>query len=217
MARTSKGTITSVATALATAKNITGISNAASAVCTCVAHGYSTNDIVLVYSSWGRLNYRAFKVQNLTADTFALVDADTTNTSFYTPGVGAGAGTVQKVTTWVDLDRTMNHSSSGGEPKTVTQEFIESDVPIIINDGATPITRTFEMDADQIGTPGYNAMKTLSANQTPTVIRRSARTGAFMLIPGTVWFNEEEREADGQIVKVSGSINGQNVSTRYAS
>lgn len=217
MARTNKGTITSVATVLASAKTITAISNAASAVCSCVAHGYSTNDIVLVYSAWGRLNYRAFKVQNLTADTFALVDADTTNTSFYTPGATAGAGTAQKVTTWVDLDRTFEHNSSGGEPKTVTQEFVESEVPIVINDGATPITRTFSMDADQIGTPGYVALKTLSASQTPTVIRRRARSGAFTLIPGTVWFNEEEREADGQIVKVGGSINGQNISTRYAS
>jgi hypothetical protein len=46
MARTPTGTITSVATALATAKTITAISNAASAVCTSVAHGYATNDKV---------------------------------------------------------------------------------------------------------------------------------------------------------------------------
>lgn len=215
MARTPTGTITSVATALATAKTITAISNAASAVCTCLAHGYATNDIVLVYSAWGRLNYRAFKVTNLTADTFALVDADTTNTSFFSPG--GGAGTVQKVTTWVDMDRTMNHSSSGGEPKPVTFKFTESDVETVINDGFTAVQRTFEMDADMIGTPGYNAMKTLSANQTATVIRRRAKTGAFTLIPGTVSFNEEEIEAEGQIVRVKGTINGQNVSTRYAS
>ena len=216
MARTPTGTITSVATVLASAKTITGISNAASAVCTSVAHGYSTGDIVLVYSSWGRLNYRAFKVTSLTADTFALVDADTTNTSFFTPGATAGAGTAQKVTTWVDLDRTMSHSSSGGEPKPVTFKFVESDVETVINDGFTAVQRTFEMDADMIGTPGYNALKTLSANQTSTVVRRRAKTGAFTLIPGTVAFNEEEIEAEGQIVRVKGTINGQNVSTRYA-
>lgn len=215
MARTPTGTITSVATALATAKNITAISNAASAVCTCVAHGYTTNDIVLVYSAWGRLNYRSFKVTSLTVDTFALVDADTTNTSFFSPG--GGAGTVQKINTWVDMDRTMNHSSSGGEPKPVTFKFTESDVETVINDGFTAVQRTFEMDADMIGTPGYNAIKTLSANQTATVIRRRAKTGAFTLIPGTVSFNEEEIEAEGQIVRVKGTINGQNVSTRYAS
>lgn len=215
MARTPTGTITSVATALATAKTITAISNAAQAVCSSVAHGYSTNDIVLVYSSWGKLNYRAFKVGAVTADTFVLVDADTTNTSFYSPG--GGAGTAQKVTAWVDLDRTMSHSSSGGEPKNVTVKFVESDVETIIPDGFTAVTRTFEMDADMIGTPGYAALKTLSANQTATIIKRRAKTGAFSLIPGTVAFNEEEVESEGQIVKVKGAINGQNVSTRYAS
>lgn len=215
MARTPTGTITSVATALASAKTITAISNASSAVCSSVAHGYATNDIVLVFSAWGKLNYRAFKVGAVTADTFVLVDADTSNTSFYTPG--GGAGTAQKVTAWVDLDRTMSHSSSGGDPKNVIVKFVESDVETVVHDGFTAVQRTFEMDADQIGTPGYTALKTLSANQTATIVRRRAKTGAFSLIPGTVAFNEEERESEGGIVRVSGSINGQNVSTRYAS
>ena len=72
MARTPSGTITSVATVLAPAKTITGISNAAEAVVNSVAHGYTAGDIVLVFSSWGRLNYRAFKVKNPTADAFTL-------------------------------------------------------------------------------------------------------------------------------------------------
>lgn len=214
MARTPTGTITSVATVLATAKTITGISNAAEAVVSSTAHGYSNGDIVLVFSAWGRINFRAFKVKSVTTDTFVLDGCDTSNTEFYAPG--GGAGTVRKVTTWVDLDKTMNHSSSGGEPKTVTVKFIESDVETSINDGFSAVQRTFEMDADMIGTPGYNALKTLSATQADTVIRRRAKTGAFSLIPGRVAFNEEEVEGDGQIVRVKGTINGQNISTRYA-
>ena len=77
MARTPSGTITSVATVLAPAKTITGISNAAEAVVNTVAHGYTAGDIVLVFSSWGRLNYRAFKVKNPTADAFTLQECDT--------------------------------------------------------------------------------------------------------------------------------------------
>ena len=215
MARTPPGTITSVATALASAKTITSISNAAEAVCSSVAHGYSNGDIVLIYSGWGRLNYRAFKVKSVITDAFTLEGADTSNTTFFTPA--SGAGTAQKVTTWVDLDRTMNHATSGGDPKNVTFKFIESDVESTLNDGFTAVQRTFEMDADQIGTPGYAALKTLSTNQTATIVRRRAKTGAFSLIPGTVAFNEEETGSEGEIVRVKGSINGQNVSTRYAS
>lgn len=214
MARTPTGTITSVATALAVAKTISAITNAAEAVATSTAHGYSNGDIVLVFSSWGRINFRAFRVKSVTTDTFVLEGCDTSNTEFFTPG--GGAGTVRKVSTWVDLDRTMSHSSSGGDPKNITVKFVESDVETSINDGFSAVQRTFEMDADMIGTPAYNALKTLSATQADTVVRRRAKTGAFSLIPGRIAFNEEEQESEGQIVRVKGTINGQNISTRYA-
>ncbi|MBL7090833.1 phage tail tube protein, partial [Acidovorax sp.] len=115
MARTPTGTVHSVATVLASAKTVTGISNAAEAVVSCTAHGYSNGDIVIIYSAWGRLNFRAFRVKSVLTDSFVLEGADTSSTDLYT--AGAGAGTVKKVTTWVDLDRTMNHSSSGGDAK----------------------------------------------------------------------------------------------------
>lgn len=214
MARTPTGTIHSVATVLAAAKTVTGISNAAEAVVSCTAHGYSNGDIVLIYSGWGRLNFRAFKVKSVTTDAFTLAEADTTNTDLYT--AGAGAGTVRKVTTWVDLDRTMNHSTSGGDSKTVNVKFIESDVEIVLNDGFNAVQRTFDMDADMIGTPAYNALKTLSATDADTVVRRRAKSGAISLIPAKVSFNEEETLSEGQAVTVKGTFNAQNISTRYA-
>lgn len=215
MARTPTGTIHSVATVLASAKTITGITNAAEAVVTSTAHGYSNGDIVVVFSAWGRMNFRAFRIKSITTDAFTLEGANTTNTEFYS--VGAGAGTVQKVSTWVDLDRTMNHSSSGGEAKTVNVKFIESDVEIVLNDGFSAVQRTFEMDADMIGTPAYTALKTLSETDSVTVVRRRAKTGAISLIPAKVAFNEEETLTEGQAVMVRGTINAQNISTRYAS
>ena len=215
MARTPTGTITSVATVLASAKTITAISNAAEAVVSSTAHGYSNGDIVVVFSGWGRLNFRAFKVKSVTTDAFTLDGCDTTNTDLYPPG--SGDGTVQKVTTWVDLDRTMNHSSSGGDAKTVAVKFIETDVEIVLNDGFTAVQRTFEMDADMIGTPAYNALKTLSQTDAVTVVRRRAKTGAISLVPAKIAFNEEETLTEGQVVTVRGTVNAQNISTRYAS
>lgn len=214
MARTPTGTVHSVATVLATAKTITAISNAAEAVVSSTAHGYSNGDIVIIYSAWGRLNFRAFRVKTSTANDFVLEGADTSSTDLYTSG--AGAGTVRKVTTWVDLDRTMNHSSSGGDAKTVNVKFIESDVEIVLNDGFNAVQRTFDMDADMIGTPAYNALKTLSATDADSVVRRRAKSGAVSLIPAKVSFNEEESLSEGQAVTVKGTFNAQNISTRYA-
>lgn len=214
MARTPTGTIHSVATVLATAKTITAITNAAEASVSCVAHGYSVGDIVLVISGWGRLNFRAFRIKTATTDAFVLEGANTSNPELFTPG--GGAGTVRKVSTWVDLDRTMNHGSSGGDAKTVNVKFIESDVEIALDDGFSAVQRTFDMDADMIGTPAYGALKMLSETNADTVVRRRAKTGAISLIPAKISFNEEETLTEGQAVTVKGSINAQNVSTRYA-
>ena len=214
MARTPTGTVHSVATALATAKTVTGVTNAVEAVVSSVAHGLSNSDIVLIYSGWGRLNFRAFRIKNVLTDSFALEGADTTNTDLYSPG--AGIGTVRKVSAWVDLGRTMNHSSSGGDAKTVNVKFIESDVEIVLNDGFNAVQRTFDMDADMIGTPAYAALKMLSATDADTVVRRRAKSGAVSLIPAKVSFNEEETLSEGQAVTVKGTFNAQNISTRYA-
>lgn len=214
MARTPTGTVHSVATVLSPAKTITGITNAAEAVVSSTAHGFLAGDIIVIYSGWGRLNFRAFRVKSPTANDFMLEEADTSNTTLYT--AGAGIGSARKVTTWVDLDRTMNHSSSGGDAKTVNVKFIESDVEIVLNDGFNAVQRTFEMDADMIGTPAYSALKTLSATNADTVVRRRAKTGAVSLIPAKVSFNEEESLTEGQAVTVKGTFDAQNISTRYA-
>ena len=121
MARTPNGTVHSVATVLASAKTITAITNAAEASCSSTAHGYSVGDILIIYSGWGRLNFRAARVKSVTTDAFVLEKIDTSNTELFTPG--GGAGSARKVSTWVDLDRTMNHSSSGGDAKTVNVKF----------------------------------------------------------------------------------------------
>lgn len=214
--RTPTGTITSVATELAPAVAITVITNALEAVATAAGHGCSVGDIVVVFSGWGRINYKAFQVKTVAGDMVTLKKCNTSDTTLF--AAGGGVGTLRRVVPakWVDLDRTMGHTSNGGDAKTINVKFTEYENEFVLNDGFTAVTRSFEMDADLIGTPGYEAMVLLSQTQQATVVRRRAKTGAFTLIPGTVSFNEEEIEAEGQIVRVKGTINGQNSSTRYA-
>lgn len=216
MARLPTGTVHSVATVLSAEKNVTEISNAAEALVTSAGHGFANGDIVLITSPWGRLNLRAFRIKSSTANDFVIEGGNTSNTDLYSSG-GGGGGKVQKVTTWVDLDKTLNHSSSGGDPKTVNVKFIESEVEIVLNDGFNAVSRTFDMDADMIGTPAYSALKTLSDTDAFTIVRRRSKSGALSLIPAKVAFNEEETLTEGQIITVKGTFNAQNISTRYAS
>lgn len=215
MARTPSGTLFSVATVLSASLNTTVVTNAAEAVVTANAHGYANGDIVIIQSGWGRLQKRAFRVKSVATNTFTLEGADTSNVTLFPPG--SGLGSVVKVNTWVQITTVMKPSTSGGDAKKINFKYTESDVEFSLNDGFSAVDRTYELDADSIGTPGYNALKTLTDVQTDTVFRSLAKNGALSFLPCTVALNDEEIMQDGSIVTVRLSISGNNRSTRYAS
>lgn len=215
MARVPTGTTFSVATAFSAAVVVSGISNAVEGVVSATAHGFANLDIVEITSGWGRLQKRAFRVKSATANTFVIEGADTTNTALY-PAAGGG-GTVRKVNTFVQVTSVLNPTSSGGEAQKVEYKFLESDVRYSINDGFSAVDRTFDLDADSIGSPGYLALKTLTDVQTDTIFRSLAKSGAVTYLPCTIALNEEEVLTEGQIVTVRVAVSGNNRSTRYAS
>lgn len=215
MAQVPTGTTFYVASAYASSQTTTAVSNASEAVVTCAAHGYANGDIVEVTSGWGRLNRRVFRVKSVATNTFVLEGADTSNTNFFPAGTGTGS--VRKVSTFQQITGVMNPQSSGGDPKTVNYKFIESDVEYSINDGFAATNYTMEIDADQIGSAGYTALKTLTDVQTDTCLKMVTRSGSLVFIPCTVALNESIRLQDGQINRVNASFNGNNRLTRYAS
>jgi len=213
MAQVPTGATFFIASAFAASRAVTAVTNAAEAVVTSTTHGYSNGDIVEITSGWGRINRRAFRIKSVTTDTFVLEGADTTNTTFFPPG--SGAGSVRKVNTFTQITSVMNPSSSGGEPKTVTYKFVESDVEYSINDGFTATSYQLEMDADSIGSAGYTALKTLTDVQTDTILRVVLRSGSILLVPCTVALNESVSMQEGQINRVTAAFNGNNRATRY--
>ena len=213
MATLPSGTLLSVATAFASAKTVTGISNAAEAVVSCTAHGYQVGDIVQIYSAWGRLNRRAVRVKSVTTDTFVADGIDTSNAEFFPAGSGAGA--VREVNTFTQISKYLNTNSSGGEPKTVTVRFMDEDVETTLNDGFTAVQETFEIDADQYGTAAYTALRQLSEVQTDTILKKTLKNGSVIYTPCTIALNENVRMADGQILTNTVSISGNGRITRY--
>lgn len=215
MAQVPTGSTFYVASAIAAAKTVSSVTNASEAVVTSTAHGYSNGDIVIMYSGWGRLNKRAFRIKSVATDTFVLEGCDTTNTNFFPSG--SGVGTVTKISTFTQITTVMNPSSSGGDPKTVNYKFVESDVEYSINDGFTATSYTLEMDADSIGSAGYTALKSLTDVQTDTVLKIITRSGSISLCPCTVALNESVAMQEGQINRVKAAFNGNNRLVRYAS
>ena len=166
------GTLFSVATTFGSNITVTAVTNANPAVCTATAHGLSNGDVIEVTSGWGRANKRVFRVANQATNTFELEGFDTSSTSFFP--AGTGIGTVREVTAWTQLTKVMNPATQGGDPKTVTYKFVESDVEYSINDGFTATSYTLEFDDDDT-TSGYTAMRTLTDAQTNTVLKMLMR------------------------------------------
>ena len=162
MAAVPTGTLFSVATTFGSTITVTAVTNANPAVCTATAHGLSNGDIIEFTSGWGRANKRVFRVANVATNTFELEGFDTSSTSFFP--AGTGIGTVREVTAWTQLTKVMNPATQGGDPKTVTYKFVESDVEYSINDGFTATSYTLEFDDDDT-TAGYTAMLCVMALQ----------------------------------------------------
>jgi len=215
MSQVPTGSTFFVASTIAAAKTVSSVTNATEAVATSTAHGYSNGDIVIMFSGWGRLNKRAFRIKSVTTDTFVLEGCDTSSTTFFP--AGSGIGTVQKISTWTQVTTVMNPKTNGGDPKKVTYKFIESDVEYSINDGFAATDYEIELDADSIGGAGYTALKSLTDLQTDTVLRIITKSGSFNLIPCTVALNESVQMQEGQINRVKAVFNGNNRAVRYAS
>lgn len=215
MSQVPTGSTFFVASTIAAAKTVSSVTNATEAVVTSTTHGYSNGDIVIMFSGWGRLNKRAFRIKSVTTDTFVLEGCDTSSTTFFP--AGSGIGTVQKISTWTQVTTIMNPKTNGGDPKKVTYKFIESDVEYSINDGFAATDYEVELDADSIGGAGYTALKSLTDLQTDTVLRIITKSGSFNLIPCTVALNESVQMQEGQINRVKAVFNGNNRAVRYAS
>lgn len=158
------GTIFSIATAYSAPKTITAISNAATGVATATAHGFTDGDIVAVSSGWPLLNDRIVRVDGSSTGTFELEGIDTSSTTKYPSG--QGAGTAKEVTTWASLSQVTGVQSSGGEQQFAQWVYLEDGIqrqrPTFKNAKSLQLTLLYDpslawyaalMTADEEGTP----------------------------------------------------------------
>lgn len=213
MARTLKGTLW-VATALAASKAFTTITNAAEPELASAAHGFSVGDHLLVRSGWSKLDYKVVRVKTVTTDTYTIEGIDTTSTSDYP--AGQGAGSVQKVTGYTEVTKVLENTPSGGDAKEVTLNLMDEEDEVVLHDGFSAVKRVVAVDADTIGTPGYELVKTLTHSQAITVMKMVARTGATQLTPCRLAMNEEE-VAVQNAAAVRFSVSAVKRSTRFSS
>jgi len=213
MAFTPRGTKFYIASAFGSALPTTVATNASECVVTSASHGLSNGDIVEVTSGWPGLNLRAARVKSVATNTFVLEGFDTSSTARYP--AGSGIGSVRKVSTFVQIPGVVNAQSSGGDPRNITYSFYEEDIDRSINDGFNASVLTVTIDADQFGTPGYNALRNLTEVQTNSIFYQSLKNGGVIYQPCTVALNETPQIQTGQIATNVFTVNGNNRPTRY--
>jgi len=174
----SNGTTVSISNGFDAAKTISATTNADPAVATSTAHGYSNGDYVVVSSGWVRLSERVVRVDGSATDSFELEGIDTSNTTIYPSG--GGAGTAKRVTGWTQLTQILSSSSTGGEQQFWEGQFLEGDRQIRIPTTKSAAGISFTI-ADDPTLPGYILAKEANDDRMPRAVMLTLANGAKLM------------------------------------
>jgi Phage tail tube protein, TTP len=191
MARTAvNGSTLSIAATFGATKTMSAVSNASSAIATLeAAHGVSTNDILQVVSSgWSKLIDRVAKVTGVATNDVTLGGIDTSNTSDYP--TGSGAGTVREVATWTQVAQihTDTLQPSGGAPTKQSFQYLDQLQATEEFVGEEPSSIQFEIDDDPtLG--GQILLETLTASRESRPFLFTAPNGYKLYGAGTFFIS----------------------------
>jgi len=159
-------------TTFAAAKTISAFTNANPGVATSTAHGYADDDeLLLIADGWEDATDSVFRADQLTADTLSLKGLDTSSTTFFPAGGGAGA-TLQKISNWKAIPQVLTIATAGGDARRATISPLARRTPINVPLGLNPVDITL--------TIGHDASNTIF--QEMLVITRALTKIAFKMV-----------------------------------
>lgn len=212
-ARLPDGAIVSLATTYGTAKAVSGISNANPGVATATAHGLTTGALVSVISGWQNLNNRIVRVAGSVTNTFNLEGIDTSSTTLYP--AGSGAGSVQEITAFTQISQIMGFTTSGGDQQFANYSFLEQNFETQIPTNFSAQSISLDI-ADDPTLPGYIALKAASDARAVRALKIAMPDGSFILYQGYVSLNETPTVTKGQVMQVKATISLQSRPVRYS-
>jgi hypothetical protein len=172
---------------LASAKTVTAVSNASPAVATSTAHGFADGDELLFTSGWEDATDSVFKADQLTADTFGILGLNAVNTSFYP--AGSGVGTVQKVSSWVEIPQVLTISTNGGDARFTTIEPLAKRNSINVPTGFNAMSISITMGHDPANA-NYRAMVDIARGLSKVAFKMVLSGGATAYGYGYMSVNE---------------------------
>lgn len=208
------GSLVAIASGYGSTVVVSAISNANPGVATAAAHGFTDGDIIEVTSGWSRLTDKIVRVDDATTGAFDLESIDTTLTSIYPSG--AGAGTAREITGWTQLAQITNSASSGGEQQFLDYQFLEADAAKRIPTFKNPAQVTFSV-ADDPSLPGYQLAKAANDDRLPRAVRITLSNGAILLYNAYISLSTIPSLTVNQLMTVEVTLSLLAEPTRYAS
>ena len=207
------GSIISIASGYGSPVTLSAITNANPGVVTAAAHGLSDGDIVEVTSGWARLTEKAVRVDNGTTNTFELEGIDTTSTTIYPNG--GGAGTAREVTGWTQLAQVLTTSSEGGEQQFATYQFLESDQEKRIPTSKSAGGLTIGI-ADDPTLPGYILASAANDDRLPRIVRIQLANGGSIYYNAYITLNKTPSLTVNEVMACQVTLSFLAEPTRYA-
>lgn len=202
--------------AIATAKTITGITNANPGVVSSTAHGYANGDIVLLeVHGMVELNKRLFKVVSAATDSFRLADIDGTNGVDTTNFSIFASGTAKKVTLGTSITGVQDFVPSGGDIKTTDTTTVNDTVDTQIITGATAQSYdlVIQWDPADVAQQAMRHAFDIRANKGFKILWPD---GAYILFYGTVGYTMAPGGGKQAVTISQAKIAMLNAHTNYA-
>lgn len=190
-------------TTFASAKTVTAATNANPSVLTSVAHGYADNDELLFTSGWEDATDAVFKADQLTADTLSLLGLNTTDTNFF--AAGSGTGSLQKVSTWVEVPQVLGVSTSGGDARFTTVDLLAKRNSINVPTGFNAASMTLTLAHDPANA-NYQSMLTVARGLQKVAFKLVLSGGAVMYGYGYMSVSEAPQLNRNQVNQVQAAI-----------
>jgi hypothetical protein len=207
------GTTYAVASAYAAAIAVSAASNATECVLTTATNTYTVGDFVEYTSGWDNANLRVFRAKAVTSTSVTLEGFDTTSTALFP--VGAGTGSVRKITTWQNIPQVLSCDPNGGDAQYATVSPIASKVDINLPNGFSAMSLALTIGDDPT-LPHHALLKTATLVQSMAALKASLPNGAPILFNGYVSFNETPTMTKGQVMAVKAGWSLVNLPVRYA-
>lgn len=197
----------------AAARTISAVTNDNPAEATATAHGYANNDELLITSGWEDLNEMVLRAASVATNTFDLADFDTSDTTWFPPG--SGAGSAQLVSTWVEIPQILTVSTSGFEPRYTAVDPLAARNGIQIPTGFTPGAITLGLGYDPANA-NYRSMLAASRRLEKVALKIVVGGGAVIYGYGNLSVGDMPQMTKGQVLTVNAAISMQRIFS-YAS